>query len=223
MRKQQHSLRLAICLLAAFMLWTVAVRLVDVQKLGPQESAVGFAAMNRFVHNLTGVHLSLYVITDYLGLVPIAFAMGFAVLGLCQWIKRKRLLNVDYSILVLGGFYLVVMAVFFFFEIVVVNYRPVLINGQLEASYPSSTTMLVLCVIPTAIMQLHSRIKNSTFKRCITAVLTVFIGFMVIGRLISGVHWVTDIIGGMLLSAGLVMLYRFFVGLEFRSLKKSGL
>ena len=35
-----------------------------------------------------------------------------------------------------------------------------------------------------------------------------FSAFMVIGRLISGVHWATDIIGSILLSAGLFMLYR---------------
>jgi undecaprenyl-diphosphatase len=181
---------------------------VDTQAIGPRGSTVGFATMNRFVHTLTGVHMSLYTITDWLGLVPLAFVMGFGILGLIQWIKRKHLLKVDYNILVLGGFYLVVMAVYVLFEMVTVNYRPVLINGYLETSYPSSTTMLVMCVMPTAIMQFHARIKNGILKRCISSAMIAFIVFMVIGRLISGVHWVTDIIGGALVSAGLVLMYR---------------
>ncbi len=200
-------------MLVAFLLWTVAIRFVDMQAIGPQESTVGFATINHFVHNLTGVHMALYTITDWLGLVPLIFVMGFGALGLIQWIKRKRLLNVDYSILVLGGFYSVVMAVYILFEIFVVNYRPVLINGYLEASYPSSTTVLVMCVMPTAIMQFNARIKNDVPKRCVAYAITAFIVFMVIGRLISGVHWFTDIIGGALLSAGLVLMYRSVSGL----------
>ena len=149
----------------------------------------------------------LYNVTDWLGIVPIAVALGFAVLGLVQLIERKNLLRVDHSILVLGGFYIVVIAVYVIFETVVVNYRPVMVEGCLEASYPSSTTMLVMCVMPTAAMQLNRRIKNVTFRRCILAAIIIFIAFMVTGRLFSGVHWITDIIGGALLSTGLVMLY----------------
>ena len=137
----------------------------------------------------------------------LSFVMGFALLGLIQWIKRKHLLKVDYSILVLGGFYIVVMTVYVLFEVVVVNYRPVWIGGILEASYPSSTTMLVMCVMPTAIMQLGSRIKNKAVRNIASVTIIAFIAFMVIGRLISGVHWFTDIVGGALLSAGLVMMY----------------
>ena len=133
--------------------------------------------------------------------------MGFGILGLCEWIKRKNLFKVDYSIVTLGGFYIVVMAVYIFFEMFVVNYRPILINGILEASYPSSTTMLVMCVMPTAIMQFNARIKNSGFKKYVNILITAFIAFMVIARLLSGVHWFSDIIGGALLSSGLVMIY----------------
>ncbi len=194
-------------LLGAFVLWTVAVRSIDVQPIGPQGSSVGFATWNRFVHNLTGVHMPLYTLTDWLGLVPFVFVLGFAVLGLVQLIKRKSILKVDRSILALGGFYVAVMAAYVFFEIFVINYRPVLIEGTLEASYPSSTTMLVLCVMPTAVMQLRSRIKNRPFRHVVSVALIAFTAFMVIGRLISGVHWFTDIIGGALLSAGLVTLY----------------
>lgn len=201
-------------LLIAFLLWTAAVQRIDVQAIGPNGSVVGFAVINRFVHNLTGVHMSLYTWTDWLSLVPMAAAMGFGLLGLVQWRKRKRLSDVDYDLLVLGGFYFVVMAAYAFFEVFVVNHRPVLIDGILEASYPSSTTVLVLCVMPTAMMQLRARVKNKLCKRCVTVVIAGFSGFMVIGRLISGVHWCTDMIGGMLLSAGLVMLYHAVVRMK---------
>ena len=215
-KENQRNFCIATCMLLAFLLWTVAIQFVDVQAIGPQESSVGFATINQFVHNLTGVHMSLYTITDWLGLVPLMFVMGFGTLGLIQWIKRKHLLKVDYSIFVLGGFYIVVMAVYVLFEMLVVNYRPVLIGGILEASYPSSTTMLVMCVMPTAIMQFNARIKNNVLKRFVASAIIAFIVFMVIGRLVSGVHWFTDIIGGALLSAALVLLYRAIIRLEVK-------
>lgn len=213
-KETKKNFCITMVLLGAFALWTAAVRLVDVQPIGPQGSAVGFSAINGWIHDLTGVHMALYTVTDWLGLVPIGVAMGFALLGLIQWIKRKHLRQVDFSILVLGGFYLLVMAAYVLFEVFVINHRPVLINGCLEASYPSSTTMLVLCVMPTAIMQLNTRIKSKTLKRCAAFGITAFTVFMVIGRLLSGVHWFTDIVGGALLSAGLVMLYHAVSNLE---------
>lgn len=209
MRKENRKIFwAAVCMLLAFALWTAAICFVDVQAIGPQASTVGFATVNRFVHNLTGVHMTLYTVTDWLGLVPLMFVLGFGLLGLMQWIARKHLLKVDRSILVLGGFYTVVMAAYVLFEKFVVNYRPILIGGFLEASYPSSTTMLVMCVMPTAIMQLNARIRNSILKRCASSAIAAFIVFMVIGRLVSGVHWFTDIVGGALLSTGLVLMYR---------------
>ena len=204
---KHKKLLLAVCLLVAFVLWTTALNRIDVQAIGPQDSTVGFATVNQLVHALTGVHLFLYTLTDWLSLIPVGFMAGFALLGLVQWIRRKSLWKVDRSILALGGFYLAVAAVFLFFETVVINYRPVLIAGVLEASYPSSTTMLVLCVMPTAAMKLRSRIRNANLRRWTTAAIAVFTVFMVLGRLISGVHWVTDIVGGTLVSAGLVLLY----------------
>lgn len=195
-------------LLTAFLLWTLAVRYMDVQAIGPQGSAVGFATVNRFFHSLTGVHMYLYTITDLLSLIPVVFIAGFGLLGLIQWLKRKHLMRVDRSLLILGCFYIVVLVLYILFDMVVINYRPILIDGNLEASYPSSTTLLVLCVMPTAIHQLNSRIRHPILKKCVTYILSAFTVFMVLGRLISGVHWLTDIIGGGLLSAGLVLLYR---------------
>lgn len=194
-------------LLAVFVLWTLAVQHIDVQAIGPNGSSVGFAALNGWVHKLTGVHMGLYVLTDWLGLVPMGFVLGFAVLGLVQWVRRRKLFRVDHDILVLGGFYLLVLILYLVFETVVVNARPVLIDGHLEASYPSSTTMLVLCVMPTAMMQLRVRLRNTKVRTVVLMILAVFTVCMVVGRLIAGVHWFTDIIGGILLSAGLIVLY----------------
>ena len=205
MKKKQFSI--AVCLLAVFLLWTAAVCLIDVQPIGPEGSEVGFAALNGWVHRLTGVHIALYTLTDRLSIIPPLFLAAFALLGLVQWVKRKSLLKVDRSILVLGGFYLAVLAAYAFFEVFAVNYRPVLIEGVLEVSYPSSTTMLVMCVMPTALLQLRARMKSGAARKWLCAAITVFTLFMVIGRLISGVHWFTDIVGGALLSAGLVMMY----------------
>ncbi len=211
----KKTLYTATSILVAFVLWTIAIQIIDVKAIGPQYSPVGFAALNQLIHNLTGVNMFLYTITDWLGLVPLGFAMGFALLGFVQWIKRKRILKVDYSILVLGGFYVLVIAMYIFFEIFIVNYRPILINGILEASYPSSTTMLVMCIMPTAIMQFNNRIRSKTLKKLVSVSINVFILFMVIGRILSGVHWITDIIGGALLSCGLVLLYYYVSKLNF--------
>lgn len=206
MKKEKH-VRAAVYLLSAFATWTTLVCLVDVRPIGPQGSHVGFAAFNKYVHELTGVHMLLYDITDWLGFVPIGIAAGFAVLGFTQWCKRKHLLQVDRDLFILGGFYIVVIAVFVFFEIFVMNYRPVLIEGRLEASYPSSTTILALCILPTSMHQVRIRIKNRLWKKLVLIVLRAFTVFMVIGRFVSGVHWASDIVGGILLSAGLVKLY----------------
>ena len=207
---KQQRLRGGLWALGAFGLWTASVRAVDVRPIGPLDTTVGLAAINGFVHELTGVNLWLYTLTDWLGLVPLGIMAGFSLVGLAQWIRRKHLRQVDRSILLLGGFYLAVMAAYVFFETVVINYRPVLLAGNLEASYPSSTTMLVLCVMPTAVMQLRRRVRRPGIRGLIHALAAVFSVLMVIGRLLSGVHWFSDIAGGALLSAGLVQLYRSF-------------
>ena len=220
-KRKTKFLWIGLAFLAAFALWTALVRFNAVQAIGPNGSSVGFATLNGLVHETIGVHWGLYKVTDWLGLIPIGFVLGFAVLGLVQLIRRRSLFKVDRSILVLGGFYIVVMAMYLLFEEVAINYRPVLIDGNLEASYPSSTTMLALCVLPTAIMQLKSRIRRRTVRRAVLVTLGTLTAFMVVGRLISGVHWLTDMIGSVLLSVGLVMLYAFAIKRQGTSRRKS--
>ena len=217
MIQKKKSFYLGLGFLAVFLLWTISVRLIDVQAIGPQSSCVGFATLNGYVHALVGTNMALYTLTDWLGIVPIGFAIGFALLGLTQWIQRKSWKRVDFDVLALGGFYIAVMAVYLLFEMVVVNYRPVLIDGYLEVSYPSSTTMLVTCVMPTAMLQFRARIQNKPLRQAVLFSIALFTAFMVIGRFISGVHWCTDILGGVWISTGLVLLYHSIARLKTQS------
>ena len=199
---------LGIGLLIAFLLWTALILLVDVQPLGQNGTNIGFATFNCWFHNLTGVHMSIYTITDWLGFVPIFVCMLFGGLGLVQLIQRKNLFKVDYDILILGVYYIVVIAGFLAFEVFPINYRPILIEGVMEASYPSSTTLLVLSVMPTLVFQVKRRVQNHIIKKVVSVLTTSFSACMVIGRLIAGVHWFTDIVGGILLSTGLFYMYK---------------
>ena len=193
--------------LVLFVLFTITVCNIDIAEVGPLGACVGCSKINSAVHNFFGVNMHLYNVTDWLSIIPLCFIAGFGLVGVFQWIKRKNIKCVDTDIILLGAFYVVVMALFVFFEIFVVNYRPILIDGVLEASYPSSTTMLVMTVIPSAIVQLDLRVKSKLLKNIIKTILILFVVFMVLARLISGVHWFTDIVGGALLSVGIVILY----------------
>lgn len=194
--------------LAAFVVWTVLIQTVDVQVIGPNGTKVGFATLNGWFHRMTGVHWALYGATDWLGLVPVAVCMGFGVVGLMQWIRRRKLLAVDADILLLGAYYIVVIAAYLFFERFPVNNRPVLVEGRLEASYPSSTTLLVLSVMPTLGFQVRRRANGRKISKAVCVFAACFSALMAAGRMISGVHWLTDIVGAVLLSAGLFLLYR---------------
>ena len=215
-RNEKTHLWEGIGFLIVFLLWTVLIRCVDVQVAGPNQTKVGFAAFNLWFHKLTGVHMTIYTITDWLGLVPIAVCLGFGIVGVFQLIRRRSLLRVDSDIIILGLYYILVILAYLAFEMIPINYRPVLINGVLEASYPSSTTLLVLSVMPTMMFQIDRR-TNKSLVRNVTGIFVIaFSTFMVIGRLISGVHWATDIIGAVFLSMGLFLLYRYAVDVTDR-------
>ena len=214
--KAKRLLGIGSILVVGFVIWTVLIQRVDVQTLGVNGTDIGFATINCWFHQLTGVHMEIYTITDWLGLVPIFICMIFGGIGCVQLMKGRSLFKVDYDIILLGIYYVLVVFGYLIFEMIPINYRPILINGIMEASYPSSTTLLVLCVMPTLVEQIQRRMSCSTLKRIITILAIAFSAFMVIGRLISGVHWFTDIVGGVLLSAGLFTVYKAVVMLTIK-------
>ncbi len=205
--KERKLFSVGLILIAVFVFWTVLIQTVDVQTIGQNGTNVGFATLNHWFHNMTGVNMTIYHITDWLGLVPLFCCMIYGVVGFVQLVKRKSLLKVDIDILLLGVYYVIVILGYLIFEIVPINYRPILIDGIMEASYPSSTTLLVLSVMPTVIFQANRRITIIAVRRIISVLTILFSLFMLIGRTVVGVHWLTDIIGSIFLATGLFLLY----------------
>lgn len=215
-RNEKKVLFAGSMLIAAFVIWTALIQIVDVQAVGQNGTNVGFATFNSWFHRLTGVHMTIYTITDWLGLIPLFICILFGGIGFAQLIRRRSILKVDRDLVFLGVYYIIVIVSYLIFEIVPINYRPILIEGIMEASYPSSTTLLVLCVMPTFIEQTKRRLKNVAVKRIIEILVISFSVLMVMGRLVSGVHWVTDIVGGILLSIGLFCIYKAVVLLCYK-------
>ena len=207
-KNEKKSLLIGSIFLAMFAVWTVLILTVDVQPLGQNGTGIGFATFNCWFHHFTGVNMVIYTITDWMGLVLVAICLSFAGMGLVQLIKRRSLFRVDADIMILGVYFVIVFLAYAIFEMIPINYRPILIEGRMEASYPSSTTLLVLSVMPALIEQIQRRLSDIRVKRIITIAAIAFSVFMVTGRLISGVHWFTDIVGGELLSVGLFKLYK---------------
>lgn len=215
-KNEKKSLLIGSIFLAMFAVWTVLILTVDVQPLGQNGTGIGFATFNCWFHHFTGVNMVIYTITDWMGLVLVAICLSFAGMGLVQLIKRRSLFRVDADIMILGVYFVIVFLAYAIFEMIPINYRPILIEGKMEASYPSSTTLLVLSVMPALNEQIQRRLSGITAKRIIKIVEIAFSAFMVIGRLVSGVHWFTDIVGGVLLSAGVFMLYKAAVMLALK-------
>lgn len=209
MKKNGRKLLISgLLIMAIFIIWTALIQIIDVQAVGQNGTDIGFSSLNQQFHKLTGVHMLYYTITDWLALVPTAICMGFALIGFVQFIKRKSLYKVDIDILLLGVYYIIVNVFFWSFELIQINYRPIPIEGRMEASYPSSTTLLVVSVMLPFAFQVSRRVKTPSLRYGLYGCTAVFTLFMIIGRILSGVHWITDIIGAILLSTGLYLLYR---------------
>ena len=205
MKKKKNFLISTIFILLA-VIFTILVKVVDVKQIGANNTNVGFATFNQFIFKTTKVNMIWYHITDWLGIIPILIAIIYALTGFIQLIKRRSIFKVDKEITILGLFYIIVILIYIFFEKVIINYRPILINGFLEASYPSSHTLMTICLCGSSII-VNKSLFNNRKTKIINIMSLIIILTTIIGRLISGVHWLTDIIGGILISIALLMYF----------------
>ena len=211
MEKRRKEILLCGGLFAVAIIYTLLVKYIDVQEIGPNDSLVGFATINNFMFNLTGVNMLWYDITDWWGFVPLFIAFIYAMIGFIQMIKRRNILKVDKAILGLGVYYIIVIGLYIFFETCIINYRPTLMDGILEASYPSSHTLLSVCICGSSLIINKYLFKNRNFFKAENIISILSILVIVIGRFISGVHWFTDIVGAILISIALLKAFNIYI------------
>ena len=209
--KNQNNLINFLTFLIAFIVFTIIIKTIDVKSIGPNGSEVGLASINNNFHNIFDYNELFYNISKYLGYLSFLIIFMYGLIGLKELIKKKNILKVNNYILILGSFYVLVLAVYFFFEKVVINYRPVLENGVLEASYPSSHTILSICVCLSSFIVSRYVFKNEKKAKLFNICTLILMGVIVITRLLSGVHWLTDIMGGILISLALVYVFKYFI------------
>ena len=203
--KKRHLI-INILLLISSIIFIILLKNIDIKCDNVNNSCIGFATVNQFIFEKIGVNMTWYTITDWLGIIPILMSMVYALVGLKQLIKRKSIKKVDNEIIILGIFYIIVISIYVLFEKYIINYRPILLNGFLEASFPSSHTLMTICLCGSSIIINNKLFKNS-FTKVLNSIFLLIIIITVIGRFISGVHWFTDIVGGILISSFLLMLF----------------
>ena len=196
----------AVCYIG-FFVFTKAVMTYDLQPIAPDGSLVGFGTYNKRIFEQLGQNEMWYEITQVLGYLALLICAVFALIGLSQLIKGKSLAKVDKDIICMGVLYILCIAAYVIFLKVTINVRPVLENGELESSYPSSHTMLAFCVFASLLIEIRRRITDSAKAMIEAVACAFFISITVFGRLLSGMHWATDIIGGVILSMAFIFTF----------------
>lgn len=194
---------------ALFLLLIVLLKTVNVENCGPENTAIGFAAINTGINEFFGENLIWYKITEVFGVLALLVAAFFAFIGAAQLVLRKSLAKVDKEIIAVGGLYAIVIVLYVFFEKVIINYRPMIMDAAEgpEASFPSSHTMLICVIMGSTIIMVKEYVEKISILRGIQIGCAVIMITTVIGRLVCGVHWFTDILGGVLISVALVFLF----------------
>ena len=210
---KKRNLILTILFLVSSIIFIVLLKTIDIKCTALINSCIGFATINQFIYNKIEVNLTWYTITDWLGIIPILMSMVYTIVGFKQMIKRKSIKKVDKEIIILGIFYIIVISTYVIFEKYIINYRPIFMNGFLEASFPSSHTLMTICLCGSSII-INNKLFKNNFTKILNIISLIIIFITIIGRLISGVHWFTDIIGGILISSYLLMLFYSFLNLN---------
>lgn len=196
-------------LFAITVIYTLLIMFVDKKPIGPEGTSVGFAAVNGFFHNMLPYNHTFYIISYALLFIGFAAVFVFAVVGIMQLVKRKSLLKVDRYLLGLGVLYIAVLILYVAFEKIPINYRPMIVPGEteLETSYPSSHTFAFCSICLSAVYVFKYMISDVKMRRILSICSFALMVVGVLSRFLSGVHWFTDIVGGILFSVTMVSLY----------------
>ena len=211
-RENKNTYFNALILFCAYIFFTITAMRFDRLSIGPNESIVGFSTVNLFFKNLLGYNPLFYKISSILGYGIILITVMFFVYTIFDIIKNKSLSKIDRSLFFLMVYYFLLVIVYIIFDkVVVINYRPVILKTTLEPSYPSTHTFLAIAIMSAANTQFRLKIKDVDLCSKVNIIFTIYTFAVVFSRFLSGVHWFSDIIGGILLGAAFGILYKAIV------------
>jgi len=207
MKESKKYLISSIILVLIAIIFTVLVKVIDKGAIGPNDTVVGFQAINDYIKNMFPFNNTLYKITKYAGFIPLIFGLYYAFIGFMQLVKKKSLKKVDSKIYLIAGFYIVVLILYVLFDKIAINYRPVIIDNELEPSYPSTHVLLAMCFCLSSVIISKYYMKKDTIRKIVNIATWILMLFIVVGRMMCGCHWFTDIIGGVLISLALLNIF----------------
>lgn len=167
------------------------------------------ALLNGSIDGNLELSMKLYKLTEYLGYFAILMLCVFALIGFLQLLRRRSLKKVDREILAMGGLFIVTLVIYVFFEKVVINCRPIIMPAEsgFEPSFPSSHTVMSIVILGSAALVLKKYVPSPALCTLLRIACVLLILVMVCCRFLSGCHWFTDILGGVLVSLALLFLF----------------
>lgn len=134
----------------------------------------------------------------YVTFIVVIYAFS---IGLYQLIKKKSLYKVDKSIIIFGIALVIAIIVWLLFDKVIeLNIRP---THKIEGSFPSTHVMLATFFALSCHGFLCLRDQDKLIKYSSLVLAIIIIVIVTITRVIAGVHYITDVCGGL------------FIGLSF--------
>ncbi len=198
-----------IVLLAVTVLFSILTYVVDRKPIGYDGTSIGFASINGLFAKNFGYNAGMDLASDLAMYLSFVVVLVFAVIGAVQLIREKSLSKVDKVILGLGIIYAIVAVLYVAFDKIPINYRPILQPGEteIETSFPSTHTLVICTVMGSALVASKRLLKNEKIMRVVKILAKAVMIIGVCARLFAGVHWLTDIVAGILFSVTLVSLY----------------
>lgn len=199
--------------LVLFIIWTILVKTVDVHYI-TDIGFLGFYSVNQNINDwVKTLNNSLFdKISNILLIVSIVTVFIFAIVGLVQLIKRKSFAKVDPIIYILLGLYVLSAIFYLVFELMKINFSPLSTKEDIKTSYPSTHLFISCSYVSAAVFVLFEYFDfKKIIKYIILGLLVIFVAIVFIIRLMSGNHYFTDLIGGLLLTISLVSLFKCFI------------
>lgn len=214
------ELKKGICItsisLGLFIILIILLKCVDVKTLYDCDS-IGLAGLNKVYYK--EYNKALDILSDVIFYLVIAFNVFLIVLYAINLSKTKSLkagykFYIYFSILLLG-----IILWLLFDKVICINTRPNIKDGVVEGSFPSTHVFLTAYIVLSSPYLFLKMEKNKGlekanklgFEEIITIIFISIALVMTVLRLYSGMHWLTDCVGGLILGFFLFGLFYLFV------------